>query len=358
MRCNVMADTMTKTKAPLIGKLRAKQAFKDFTGHEPTQEYITQLDSRPVAGYRMGSTVGIAYEATRDGKTERYFHEFKKKARPDLVARSDGRQLFLTRGNYKVTDRGIEDMGVPLFVVNPSKRPSLRKGKPAMARRLRRKRRSTAVTVFARNPIKRRRRRSVLRTFARNPIRRHRRRRTIGAHSYRRNPSRRRGFRRNPIGGGLSFRKMIFPAMAIGVGAVGSELVMGYLPIPAMLKTGAVRHVTKGVVSLGIGWVLANVLKQRKMGEAFALGGLVIATHDAAKELIVKFMPSAQFGQYMPAGLGGAFLPRVGGSPGARPGTMGYYSPGATVGMGQYVPGFGASPANLPADGYDSDFRP
>lgn len=343
-----------KTSAPLIGKIRAKQAFRDFTGREPQNEYVTQLDSRPVAGYRMGSTVGIAYEANRDGKTERYFHEFKKKARPDLVARSDGRQLFLTRGNYKVTDRGIEDMGVPLFVVNPSKRPSQRKGKPAMARRLRRKRRSTAVTVFNRNPIRRRRRRATIHSFARNPIRRHRRRRAVA--SYRRNPIRRRSYRRNPIGmPNLSFRKMLLPAAAIGVGAVGSELVMGYLPIPATLKTGVLRHITKGVVSLVIGWGIANLLKQRKMGEAFALGGLVIAVHDATKEAIVKFMPNAQFGQYIPTGMGASpFLPRVGGSPGGPTNTLSYYSPGAMQRMGQYMPAFGGAAA----DGYDSDFRP
>lgn len=305
------------SKPPLLNRLRAAKAYTGFTGHLPDSSYSVNLDDKPVAGYRLGQTVGIAYEATRDGVTDQYFHKFKQHARPDLVVKDDGSQLYVTRGAYKVGDRGIEDMPA-LMVLNPSPRPSLRrrtsKGRfmRLAARPLRRRRRARAhkgVSLFTRNPVgfarPRRRRRAASRrrspvVFKVNPAARHRRRRS---------------YKRNPIGGGrFGITALVMPAVGIALGAIGSELAMGYLPIPANLKTGTMRHITKGAISLAAGYAIAKFGRQPKIGEAFALGGLVIAFHDAGKDLMLKFWPSAQFGAYM------------------RPG-MGYYSPGAQVSL-------------------------
>lgn len=295
--------------APLVvRRLRAAKAYSDFTGHLPRQISTVQLDDKPAAGYLLGSLVGVAYEATRDGVTDQYFHRFAKGARPDLVAKDDGSQLYITRGAYKVGKRGIEDMP-PLMIVNPSSRPRRRrnsKGRfmPLAATRRRRRRRATRqVAIFRGNPLgvrRRRRRRSHHRraptVFRANPVRRHRRRRL----HYRRNPTH--------AAGAIRIASLVMPAAAIGLGAIGSELAMGYLPIPANFKTGVMRHLTKGAVSLAAGAALAQFVN-RKVGEAFALGGLTIAFHDAFKDAIIQFMPNAQFGG------------------------MGYYSPGATVPM-------------------------
>jgi hypothetical protein len=119
------------------------------------------------------------------------------------------------------------------------------------------------------------------------------------------------------------------PAASIGLGAIGSELAMGYLPLPANLKTGIMRHVTKGAISLAAGAALAQFVN-RRVGEAFALGGLTIAFHDAFKDAILQFMPTAHFGG------------------------MGYYSPGATVPMhrmGAYLPPRVGSPGGPSAFG-------
>lgn len=292
----------------VVRRLRAAKAYTDFTGEPPRQISTVQLDDKPTAGYRLGSLVGVAYEATRDGRTDQYFHRFAKGARPDLVAKDDGSQLYITRGAYKVGKRGIEDMP-PLMIVNPSPRQRLRrnpKGRfmPRLATRRRSRRRApTQVAVFNRNPLgvrRRRRRRAHHRraapTFRMNPAprRRHRLRR------YRRNPTH--------AAGHLRIASLIMPAAAIGLGAIGSELAMGYLPIPANFKTGIMRHLTKGAVSLAAGAALAQFVN-RKVGESFALGGLTIAFHDAFKDAIIQFMPTAQFGG------------------------MGYYSPGSTVNM-------------------------
>lgn len=324
-----------------VHEWRAKKAFEDFTGHKPTKINRSELDGVDVTGFSLGRVVGIAYEAKRDGETAQYFHRFNKKSRPNLVARDDGKKLYIDGGKYKVTDRGIEDMP-HLFVVNPSprsgkkkRRVSIRTGGTGTMRRTRTRRRRVArraVTVYNVNPRRRRRR---VASFLPNPIRR-RRRRSVA--SYRRNPSRRRGFRRNPSARGLAsmaFPKLIMPALGIGIGAVGSEIVMGYLPLPAQMKTGAMRHVTKAGVSLAGGYAIAKFLGQKKLGEMFALGGLVIAAHDVTKELILQFSPGVKFGSAYRGSDGyGQYLPTGG---------MGYYVAGQTMrrvgsGMGAYMP--------------------
>lgn len=277
---------------------KAAKRYEEFTGHKAKTFYEAPLDDKPVTGYRLGSMVGVAYEATRDGKTDQYFHRFAKKARPDLVARDDGKRLYVVGGDYKVTDRGIEDMAVPLFVVNPSsrkrrkgRRKSSYKANPMAHRRRRRtshrRRRSSAVTVFASNPVRRRRRRSVTRYRA-NPIRRHHRRRSYSLRRYRRNPS----------GGSKGFfnvTRLLIPAATVGAAAVGVEIAMGYLPIPLSLKSGPVRNVTKAALAIGAGLLVAKFASKR-WGEAIALGGVTIAVHDMIKDAIASNMPGVQFG--------------------------------------------------------------
>lgn len=319
-------------------ELRAKKAFSDFTGHKATKSERRELDDRDVTGFKMGPVVGIAYEAKRDGETAQYFHRFNKKARPDLVARDDGKKLYIAGGRYKVTDRGIEDMP-HLFVVNPSprsgkkkRRVSIRSRSASPMARPRRRRRVArrAVTVYNVNPSRRRRTRRRVASFLPNPIRRRRRR---AMSTYRRNPSRRRGYRRNPSARGLAgmtFTKLIVPAIGIGMGAVASEIAMGYLPLPANLKTGVLRHVTKAGIGMAGGYALYKFMGQKKLGEFFALGALVIAAHDATKELILKFSPGVKFGAAYRAADGyGMYMPARG---------MGYYLPGQQASMGAYRP--------------------
>ena len=314
---------------------RAARAFEAFTGSAPRQVRRAALDSHDVDGWRLGKTVGVAYEAVRDGKRERYFHEFKRTAAPDLVVRDDGRQLYFAGGSYKVASRGIEDMP-DLFMVNPlprrRKAPGSTKRKPAAmarsARAPRRRRRSTRqVAVFNTNPRRRRRAAPRRRAFARNPLPPRRRRRRALT-SYRRNPvralRRRRTYKRNPIGG-LSLKNFIIPAMGVGGGAVLAEIGMGYLPIPAGLKQGVARHVTKGVVGIAGGMIVSKVFKMKRLGNAIALGAVVIATHDAIKEAIAQRMPSIQMGMYR-APIRSSFA------------GMGYANPGQVIPqLGQYV---------------------
>lgn len=298
---------------------RAAKAFEDFSGHKPSKVRRSRLDDRDVAGWEMGPLIGVAYEAKRDGKRERYFHEFKKSARPKLIAKDDGSRLYIDGGRYKVTDRGIEDMPA-LFVVNPSPR----KGKARMAKRRRKTARRATIVVRA-NP--KRRRRTTRRAYARNPAPR---RRTV--RRMRRNPIRRA---RRAMGASLNFGKWVLPAAGIGLGAVGADIITGYLPIPAGFKSGVMRHVTKGAVAIAAGMLIGKVLRQKRIGNAIALGGVAIAVHDAAKEMISARLPGVPFGMY---------VDDAGGS-------LGYYSPASILpgSMGEYV-----APVRGSLGGYDA----
>lgn len=306
---------------------RAAQAYADFTGHKPRAVKKSRLDDRDVNGWKLGDAVGVAYRATRDGETKQYFHEFKKSAAPTLVSRDDGKQLYFTGGRYKVTDRGIEDMPL-LYTVNPSSRTKAKRKAPMRRRKTATRRRATRqVAVFRANPVRRRRRRVTRRrSFARNPV------------AVRANPIRRRRrktsirrFRRNPSArsSAVSIGKMLIPAMSIGAGAVGAEILMGYLPIPASFKTGALRHVTKGAVGVAAGLIIGKVFKMKRLGNYFALGAVAIATHDFLKEVIASRasgINTSGFGQYV-RGPRGQFGGRG----------MGYISPAANARFGEYV---------------------
>lgn len=332
---------------------RAAQAFEAFSGHKPTKVTRAALPKSDVSGWRMGPVVGIAYEARRDGKVSQYFHEFAKPARPDLVSRDDGRQLFITGGNYTVTERGIED--VPeLFVVNPSARRAAapeRKAPMATARRKKNGQfmkggaapRRKAAT-FKANPAPRKRKRAAPK--ARRPARQ--------VVVMRANPApRKRRYKRNPSGRMFAgVGNLVVPAMGVGAGAVGSEIIMGYLPIPATWKSGILRHITKGGVGVAAGLAISKLLKQKKLGFYVAAGAIVIATHDAIKEFIANRLPMIEqsgFGQYvtpLPSQFGG----------------MGYINPAATVRFGQYVEPLpsqfgGMSQAYEGAGGENFDFR-
>lgn len=60
-------------------------------------------------GLTIGECDGVMYSTVRDGVPEKYCHQFKKSARPLLVASHDGAQLALIGGNFTFTERGIVD---------------------------------------------------------------------------------------------------------------------------------------------------------------------------------------------------------------------------------------------------------
>lgn len=96
-----MAVDKSKVRAAL-------KLFEDFTGHAASIEGHVDLphDDTLVV---VGECEAIAYNATRDGETHSYQHEFAKSSRPVLAVSHDGERLYLLAGAYKFTHRGIED---------------------------------------------------------------------------------------------------------------------------------------------------------------------------------------------------------------------------------------------------------
>jgi len=87
---------------------QAKELFKDFRGDDA--EELTKVKLRnPKTGLVIGELDGVLYTTVRDGKKEKYIHEFKKTSRPLLVASSDGESLHVIGGKYEFTEAGIED---------------------------------------------------------------------------------------------------------------------------------------------------------------------------------------------------------------------------------------------------------
>lgn len=86
----------------------AAALFQDFTGHNATHTQRVEIDW-PDVGAEIGQVDGILYTTIRDGAKEHYIHEFKKTARPSLVASHDGASIALIGGEYDFTDAGIVD---------------------------------------------------------------------------------------------------------------------------------------------------------------------------------------------------------------------------------------------------------
>lgn len=84
--------------------------FEKFTGHEATHYDRVTLPDMSVC-VQIGELDGIAYETVRDGKRHRYFHKFKKAARPIFAVTHDGEAVVIVGGRFKFTERGIVDHG-------------------------------------------------------------------------------------------------------------------------------------------------------------------------------------------------------------------------------------------------------
>jgi|SRR6187549_2469067 len=151
-----------------------------------------------------------------------------------------------------------------LYVVNPKRRK-----KTASKKRRRKAVRRAAPAAAA---PKRRRRRS--RKVA-----------TLKSRSYRRNP---RLSGRGIVG---QVTGALVPAAIAGAGALGVDVLLGYLPLPDRFKTGALRHVTRaaGAIALGIG---AGFVLKKQTADQIMAGGLTVAAYGAMRDAVSKFAPS------------------------------------------------------------------
>lgn len=149
------------------------------------------------------------------------------------------------------------------------------------------------------------------------------RRRKLNPRSYRRRRH------RNPISvSGIT--NQLMPAAYGAAGGIALDVALGYIPLPAMFKTGYAKHATRIAGALGIGMLAKKFLKGK--GSAVAAGAMTIAVYGLLKDVIVQFAPSVrglgdyeeisidntadQIGAYLPGSPVGAYLPDGSTAPG------------------------------------------
>jgi hypothetical protein len=89
---------------------KAAAMYEKFTGHDAKSLGTIAMPRMPKAVAVIGECDGVLYTTVRDGKLERYIHEFADKDKPLLCVTPSGDQLMLIGGRYVFTDRGIVDL--------------------------------------------------------------------------------------------------------------------------------------------------------------------------------------------------------------------------------------------------------
>ncbi len=88
---------------------KACKLYEDFTGHEAELVGKIDIPKAPKIVLAFGDLIDIGYVTVRDGRTERYRHQFSAASRPLLASSFDGKQFFILGGEYDFTERGIVD---------------------------------------------------------------------------------------------------------------------------------------------------------------------------------------------------------------------------------------------------------
>ena len=139
------------------------------------------------------------------------------------------------------------------------------------------------------NPKKRRKRRRKRKTVAR------RRRRS---NPHRRVTRRRR--RRNPVTMKGALNNLVMPALWGAGGALTLDFALGFVPLPANLKTGITGYAVKGAGAIALGMLLENTkLVSSKNATDMTKGALTVMLHGAVKEQLTTFFPQLNLGEYM-----------------------------------------------------------
>jgi len=164
-----------------------------------------------------------------------------------------------------------------LLLINP---------KPGKRKMAAKKRRKTRAARTRKNPAKRRRSRKMAAAITSRVV-----------------------YRRNPIGrGGAGIlgqaKAALMPSAVAAGGAIGVDLVLGYLPIPENLKTGALRHVTRGAASVGVAMLAGLVAKPDTARQVLA-GGLTLTWYGVMRDLFARFGPGVRLAAVDDDDLGG-----------------------------------------------------
>lgn len=181
-----------------------------------------------------------------------------------------------------------------LLIVNPRRRRRVRGAGGRFVKSSRRRRRNPVALA---NPRRRRRRHNPIAALA-NPRRRRRRHRNPVALA---NPRRRRRHhsvrisrrrRHNPR---IAFSprgilNAVFPATIGALGAIGVDVAMKYIPLPAQFQTPLWKNVARVGAAFGLSYAASYVLGREKAKQVLA-GALTVASYNALRDLIATNFP-------------------------------------------------------------------
>lgn len=121
----------------------------------------------------------------------------------------------------------------------------------------------------------------------------------------------------------------LMPSAVGAVGALGLDLLLGYIPLPAALNTPMTRPLVHIAGAIGMG-MIAGKMVSRRVGEQVATGALVVTMYNMLKGFVATAMPNLplsggdMFTSYPSLSYAGAAQ---------QVGDAGMYMPDATVGM-------------------------
>ena len=123
----------------------------------------------------------------------------------------------------------------------------------------------------------------------------------------------------------------VIPAAIGGAGAVLNDVIVNLLPLPANFKSGWMRHISKAVGAIAIGY-LGGMVLAKKTADQLGAGAMTVVGYNVVRDLAAQFAPQIPLGEYLDPALGEYLDP-----------ALGYY--GAGLNPGATIPGSGMETA-------------
>lgn len=177
--------------------------------------------------------------------------------------------------------------------------------------------------IVSRNPAKKRRTAAQKAASRRNikkaqAARRRSPRRRSRSRKRRRNPHPVRASRRSPkrsnprmptVRGIIN--DQVIPAAVGGTGAVLNDVLVNVLPLPVNFKSGWMRHLSKAIGAVAIGYLAAMFLP-KKTADQLGAGAMTVVGYNVVRDLAAQFAPQIPLGEYLDPDMGEYLDPELG----------------------------------------------
>ena len=118
----------------------------------------------------------------------------------------------------------------------------------------------------------------------------------------RRSSTRKRSYKRRSNPRMPTFNRIlndqVIPAAIGGAGAVVNDMIINMAPLPDNLKTGWMRHLSKAVGAIAIGYVAAMFLSKRT-ADALGAGAMTVVGYNVVRDMAAQWAPNLPLGEYL-----------------------------------------------------------